>query len=150
MTRPIPEGHQTIVPHLTVSNGVEALEFYVKALGAEELNRSVTPDGKVMHAAMQLGDCKLFLSDSFGGPAPAPAGLTLNLLTENADALYARAVEAGAEPVMPLMDAFWGDRYGQIKDPFGHTWAISTRQKDMTEEEVAEAAKAFFGGHEQG
>lgn len=144
MTKPIPDGYSTLIAHLTVSDGNAAIDFYAAAFGAEEIRRSPTPDGKIMHAELQLGDSKIFLSDSFGGPAPTPAGVTLNINTEDADALYTRAVAAGAKATMPLMDAFWGDRYGQVTDPFGHKWAIATHQHDYTPEQIEQKAQEYF------
>lgn len=121
----------SLVPYLTVSDGAAALAFYERAFGAEVAYRSVADDGvRIMHAQLAINGDELFLSDHFaeysgGAPAPVPAGVMLHLNVTDADAWWARAVEAGATVIMPLADQFWGDRYGQLKDPFGHSWSIS-------------------------
>jgi uncharacterized glyoxalase superfamily protein PhnB len=139
----IPEGYHSLTPSLTVSDAKKAIEFYQKAFGAKELNRAPGPDGRLMHAEIKIGDSILMLNDSFpemgGNPAPAAdASLpsSLHLYVENADAVFERAVKAGATVTMPLMDMFWGDRYGRIRDPFGHSWAIATHKEDLTPEQM--------------
>ena len=146
--KPIPPGFHTITPHLTVKDGRRAIEFYRQAFGAEPVVVSYTPDGKVMHATLKLGDSVFMLNDEFpewGGIlsplSTGGAGVVIHLYVEDVDALFARAVAAGATVTMPLMDMFWGSRYGQISDPFGHKWSLATHIKDLTQAEVEEAAK---------
>jgi uncharacterized glyoxalase superfamily protein PhnB len=141
----VPTGFHTLTPHLTVRDADKALEFYKNALGAEVLNVARMPDGKVMHAALRVGDSMLMLNEEmpdFGALSPLSnggAGVTIHIYTENVDAAFDRAVSAGANVVMPLMDQFWGDRYGMIADPFGHKWSIATHTKDMSPEEMQRA-----------
>lgn len=140
---PIPPGFHTLTPHIVVNDTRKAAEFYKKAFGAEVLGIAEMPDGTVMHAAIKIGDSIMMLNDefpNFGVLSPTSTkcdtSVTLHLYVDDADKLYASAVAAGAAPTMPLMDQFWGDRYGKVKDPFGHTWAIATRIKNMTHEEM--------------
>jgi PhnB protein len=138
----VPAGFHTLTPHLTVRDAEKALEFYKNALGAEVLNVARMPDGKVMHAALRIGDSMLMLNDEFpemGGLSPLStggAGVTIHIYTENVDKAFDRAVNAGAKVKMPLMDQFWGDRYGVVTDPFGHSWSLATHVKDMSPEEM--------------
>jgi PhnB protein len=140
--QPVPAGFHTLTPHLTVRDADRALEFYKNALGAEVLNVARTPDGKVLHAMLRIGDSPLMLNDEFpemGGLSPLStggAGVTIHIYTENVDQAFDRAVNAGAKVKMPLMDQFWGDRYGIVTDPFGHSWSLATHIKDMSPEEM--------------
>ena len=144
VVRPIPEGYHTLNPTLVVRNGAEAIEFYKRAFGAQELGRMTSPDGKaIWHAELQIGDSRLMLSDEFpemsDSHSPKTLGGTassIHLYVEDADAVFQRAVDAGAAVSMPLMDAFWGDRYGKVTDPFGHSWGIATRKEEVSEEEM--------------
>ncbi|MGH2403619.1 MAG: VOC family protein [bacterium] len=149
--KPIPEGLHTVTPHLAISGAAAAIEFYRKAFGAQEMHRSLGPDGKsVIHAEIRIGDSAIFLADEMPGMgerSPKSLGNTtvvLNLFVEDADALWKRAVEAGAEIKLPIMDAFWGDRYGLVADPFGHVWALATHKEDLTPEELERRAREFF------
>jgi PhnB protein len=148
--KPVPEGTHTLTVHLMVREGTKAVEFYQKALGAKLLHVHNTPDGKVMHASMQIGDSQFALADEFPGmslPAPQTLGGTsvvMNVYVEDVDALFNQAVAAGATARMPLTNQFWGDRYGQITDPFGHTWALATHVEDVVPEEMARRANAMF------
>jgi len=138
----VPEGFHTLTPHLTVRDADKALEFYQKALGAEVLNVARMPDGKVIHASLRIGDSMLMLNDEFpemGGLSPLSVGVTIHIYTDNVDEAFNRAVAAGAQVAMPLMDQFWGDRYGMISDPFGHKWSIATHVKDMSQDEMQHA-----------
>ena len=150
MVKPIPDGFHTVTPSLIVSSTKEAIEFYKKAFDAVEIYQYPTPDGKIMHAQIKIGDSFVFLADEFptmGTKSPTTLGgsaSALHLYVEDADKIFNQAIAAGAAPVMPLMDAFWGDRYGMLVDPYGHAWAISTHQKDMTSEELKKAAQEFF------
>lgn len=143
-----------ISPHLFVSNANAAIDFYKQAFGAELLTRHAAPDGKrVMHAALLLNGGVVMLCDDFpefkGGKRSTPEALggspvVLHIQVKEADPFFDRAVKAGATVVMPLSDQFWGDRYGQILDPFGHTWSIGAPVRKVTEEELAEAARKQF------
>jgi uncharacterized glyoxalase superfamily protein PhnB len=153
----VPKGYHTITPHLVVKGANDAIEFYKKAFGAAENSRMLTPDGSaIMHAEMQIGDSRFFLNDEMMG-AQSPQSLsgspvTINLYVEDADALWNQAVAAGCQVTMPLMDMFWGDRYGMLVDPFGHGWAIASHIEDVPPEEMGEraaAAMAAMGGGEQ-
>ena len=142
-----------LIPHLVVKGAAKAIEFYKSGLGATEIARMPTPDGRVMHAALQIGDATLFLCDDFpehcGGVSRAPSGpspVTLHLNVPCADTAIAQAAGAGATVTMPAEDMFWGDRYGQIVDPFGHAWSFSTplsAERKATAEK--EWAKQGFG-----
>jgi uncharacterized glyoxalase superfamily protein PhnB len=156
--KPIPQGYHTITPHLVVRGAAEAIEFYKRAFGAEELDRSPGPDGKrLMHAEVRIGSSRLLLVDEYpeyGSKSPQALGgsaVTIHLYVEDVDGLFDRAVKAGCTVEMPLMDAFWGDRFGQLVDPFGHKWSLATHKEDLTPEEMAKRAEAFFssagGGH---
>jgi PhnB protein len=145
---PIPEGFHTLTPHLVVSDAKKAAEFYKQAFGAEILGISEGPDGKVMHALAKIGDSMLMFNDEFpayGSLSPsttkADTCVYLSLYVPDADKVFNAAVAAGARATMPLADQFWGDRYGQVIDPFGHHWSIAMRIKQMTKEEMDEAGK---------
>jgi len=150
--QPIPEGYTTVTPYMTVSDGNAAIEFYKKAFGAEELFRMPGPDGKsVMHAEIQIGNARIMLNEEWpienGPKAPSSVNattVTIHLYVPDVDAWYQRAVDAGASPIMPPMDAFWGDRFGKVKDPFGHAWGVATHIQDLTPEEIAKGAEAWF------
>lgn len=140
--KPIPEGYHTITPFFTVSDAERAIEFYTKAFGAESRGAMKGPDGKIMHAELKIGDSIVMLADEFpdfGALAPESGGSTsmgLHIYVDNVDAAFERAVKAGAQVEMPVMDQFWGDRYGRLKDPFGHKWSIATHTKDLSLEEM--------------
>jgi uncharacterized glyoxalase superfamily protein PhnB len=137
----------TITPHLVCAGAADAIEFYKKAFGATEMLRMPGPGGKLIHAMLRIGDSPLMLVDEFqewGSKSPNTlngTAVTIHLQVPDADALFARAVEAGATVVMPMADMFWGDRYGIVSDPFGHAWSIATHIKDMTPEEMAQASR---------
>ncbi len=147
----IPQGFHTVTPSLIVRNAAQAIEFYKKALGAKELTRMPTPDGKIGHAELQFGDSVIFVSDEFPnmGVSKSPQTLggctgNLNLYVEDVDKTFQRAVEAGGKPAMPVADMFWGDRYGTFVDPFGHTWGVATHKEDLSGQEVEQRSKDFF------
>jgi uncharacterized glyoxalase superfamily protein PhnB len=146
----IPDGFHTVTPHLIVSDVGKALDFYTKAFGAKEQVRMPGPDGKPMHAQMQIGDSPIMLAPEnleMGSRGPLSLGgssVTLNIYGDDADAMFKRATAAGATVRMPPEDMFWGDRYGQVVDPFGHVWAIATHKKDLTPAEMKKAAEEFF------
>ena len=150
---PIPDGFHTLTPHLTVRDAAAAIEFYKKAFGAVETVRHAGPDGKtIMHASLRIGDSPFMLNDEFpemGGKGPQALGgtpVTIHLYSGDVDALFARAVAAGAKVTMPLADQFWGSRYGQLEDPFGHRWSLAQHIEDVTPEESARRMKKLFGG----
>lgn len=142
--KPIPDGMHTITPHLVCAGAADAIGFYKNAFGATELTRLNGPDGRLMHAALRVGDSTLMLADEmpeWGALGPKARGgtpVTIHLYVEDADALFAQAVAAGAEARMPVSETFWGDRYGQVVDPFGHVWSIATHVQDLTDEQIAE------------
>ena len=144
------EGQHTITPHLIVDGGEKALAFYQNAFGAQIVHVHKTPDGKVMHAEFTIGDSTIMLADEFPGmscPSPTTAGgscVVLNLYQDGIDKLFDQAVKAGATVTMPLGNQFWGDRYGQIKDPFGHVWALGQHIEDVAPDEMARRAKEAF------
>jgi PhnB protein len=141
---PIPAGFSTITPHLVCEGAADAIEFYKKAFGATDMGRMPGPGGKLMHATIQIGNALVMLVDDFpdwgslGPKALKGSPVVLHLYVEDVDAWYQRAVEAGATAKMPPADMFWGDRYGQVTDPFGHTWSIATHKRDMTPEQMQE------------
>ncbi len=123
-----------LTPHLAIADrrASEAIDFYVKAFGATEQARMPTDDGRLMHAHLLVNGASLMMHDDFpehGGAMAAPAGVTLHLQVDDTDAWFRRAIDAGATQVMAPEDMFWGDRYAQVKDPFGHTWSIGTPSK---------------------
>lgn len=146
MATPLPEGIRTVTPHLTVAGAAEAIDFYKKAFGAEEMMRVPGPDGKIMHACIRIGDSAVMLVDefpAFGVFGPKSVGGTpvvIHLFVDDVDSFAVRAVEAGAKITMPIADQFWGDRYGQLEDPFGHRWAVATHIRALSSEEIREAA----------
>ena len=158
MAAKIPQGCEGLIPHLVCDPCAEAIEFYKQAFGAEELCRMPAPDGKrLMHAAIRIGGNQVFLADDFpeycGGHSQSPKALggtpvTLHLNVADADAAIARAAAAGATVTMPAADMFWGDRYGQVKDPWGHSWSIAHPLSDrmMSEDELRKAAEDAMCG----
>jgi len=145
--RPVPAGYHTITPQLTLDHAAQTMEWYKKALGAEEVSRSVGPDGKIMHAEVKIGDSRIMLNDVMMGKGPKGFGgspASLWLYVDDSDSLFNRAVAAGATVQMPLADQFWGDRGGAIADPEGYTWWISTRKEDFTPAEMNQRAQEFF------
>ncbi len=148
--KPIPEGFNTITPSLTVKDATRAIDFYKQAFGAEVKSVHHTEEGKVANATFRVGSSMLMLSDEFPGSnchapqAGSSNGVILHVYVENADETFNRAVSAGATATMPMMDAFWGDRYGQFKDPFGHSWSVGTRQEDLSEKEIVKRGKEAF------
>jgi PhnB protein len=148
-TNPIPKGYHTITPSLTCRDAAKAIDFYKKAFGAQELMRMPSPDGKIGHAEIKIGDSVVFISDEFPGRTAAPSptatpSSSLFLYVEDVDAVYNRAVSAGAKSTMPLQDMFWGDRFGNVVDPFGHQWGLATHIEDVAPDEIERRSAAFF------
>lgn len=149
--KPIPEGMHTLTPHLICAGAADAIAFYKKALGAVELGRLPAPDGKLIHAALKIGDSTLFLMDeapahsSLGPKALGGTPVVIHIYSENADAALERAVAAGADVVMPVTEMPWGDRYGQFRDPWGHFWSVGTHVRDVAPEDVSKAMMAMAG-----
>ena len=154
MTKPIPDGHEGFIPHLVCTPCTNAIEFYKKAFGAEEMHRMPAPDGKrLMHAAIRIDGRFVFLADDFpeycGGKQRTATALggtpvTIHRFVQNCDAAVERAKKAGATVVMPPMDMFWGDRYSLLTDPFGHSWSLATHIRDLTPDQIASGAKDAF------
>lgn len=149
--QPIPQGYHTVSPHLAVRGGLEAMEFYKKAFGAQERSRFMAPDGKqLMHGEIKIGDSILMLGEENpqrGCPGPQSVGATtvsLYLYVHDADNLFNKAVAAGAKALMPMADMFWGDRAGTVTDPFGHQWTIATHKEDVSPEDMKKRGQAFF------
>ena len=150
--KPVPEGYQTVTPGLCIRGADRALEFYQKAFGAQVVERANGPDGRIMHAAIKIGDSVVFLSDEFPempGACRAPETLKgatggLYLYLPDVDAAFERVVKAGAKVLMPVADMFWGDRFGQVQDPFGHIWSLATHKEDLTPEQMTQRQQAFF------
>src|ERR1700687_2505178 len=151
----IPEGFHSVTPELMVKNASEAIEFYKKAFGAQELSRMETPDRKaIMHAEPRIGASIIFVGDEFpaaGIQSPHSAGTTtasFHLFVDDADTAFKKAVLAGARVKMPMADMFWGDRYGRLIDPYGHEWGIATRIEELTPEEMKKRAEIVFAKSE--
>jgi uncharacterized glyoxalase superfamily protein PhnB len=145
------EGYQTVTAALTVRNGAEAIEFYKKAFGAEEIMRVPGPDGKsLMHAEIRVGNSRIMLGDespAMGCLAPVtlggPGG-SLYVYVPDVDAAFKRAIAAGAKALMPVTDMFYGDRFGQVEDPSGHRWGLATHVEDVAPEEMMRRQREFF------
>jgi uncharacterized glyoxalase superfamily protein PhnB len=147
-----PEGMHTVTPHLICDGAAEAIEFYKAAFGAVEFMRVPAPNGKLMHASVRIGDSLIMLVDEapdwncLGPKSIGGSPVTIHLMVDDVDAVFAQAVKAGATEVMPPADQFWGDRYARVDDPFGHQWSIATHIKDLSPEEILEAAKGGCQG----
>jgi PhnB protein len=151
---PIPSGFCTVTPYLAIKGAAKAIEFYRKAFGAKELSRNTLPDGRILNAQIKIGDSIVMLSEEFPGSyvkSPASIGastVTLHIYSKDAEELWQRALSSGAKITMPMEDQFWGERYGQLTDPFGHHWSISRRIK-MSPEEMETKRTAAFASFEQ-
>jgi PhnB protein len=143
--KPIPDGMHSLTPHLVCAGAADAIEFYKRAFGAVELGRLPGPDGKLVHAAVRIGDSTLMLVDenpqwdALGPKALKGSPVTVHLYVTDVDATVAQAVAAGAKVTMPVADMFWGDRYGQLEDPFGHRWSVATHTRDLSFDEIKKA-----------
>jgi uncharacterized glyoxalase superfamily protein PhnB len=154
-----PGKFQVVTPYLTINGAAEAIEWYSKVFGANEKNRAPTPDGKIMHAEIRIGNTAVFLSDLFewsGSKDPKTledTGVALHIISPKVDELWKNALAAGAKVEMELDDQFWGDRFGQLRDPFGHFWSLSWKSKLSKEElkkKETEAMRMFAGGEGPG
>jgi uncharacterized glyoxalase superfamily protein PhnB len=147
--KPVPDGYQSIIPNLVCVNASEAIDFYKKVFGATEKMRAPGPGGKIMHAELLIRNTVVFVNDpmdpsALSGPEPKVRPTQLFVYVEDADAVFGRALTAGARASMPLQDMFWGDRFGKIVDPFGHEWNIATHIEDVSPEEMPKRQQAFF------
>jgi len=143
----VPEGFHTITAQLSLDNAAQTIDWYKKALGAQESGRSVGPDGKIMHSELTIGNSRIMVNDVMMGKGPQAFGgspASLWLYVDNSDALFNRAVGAGAKVQTPMADQFWGDRAGAVTDPAGYTWWIATRKEDLTPNEINQRATEFF------
>jgi len=149
-TKFIPPGYHSVTPSLIVRRASEAIEFYKRAFGAEELGRFEGPGGSVMHAEIKIGDSIIMIgeeNEQWGTKSPLSTNglpVSLHIYVEDADAAFARAIEEGATVKYPLENAFWGDRYGKVADPFGHEWGIGTHIKDLSPQEMKQAADEWM------
>jgi len=154
-TAAIPRGMRTVTPYLVINGAAKAIEFYKKAFGAKEIDRAPMPDGSLMHAMIKVGDSIIMMSDEFPGSdskSPTSAGATtfnLHIYSKDVDKLWQQAVAAGATPTLPLENQFWGERYGKVRDPFGHIWSIAMVVK-MSEKEKEAKRQAAFAMFEKG
>jgi PhnB protein len=154
--RPIPQGLHTVTPGLVVRGAAQAIDFYKKALGAQEIMRMPGPDGKIMHAELKIGDSVIFISDEVPGmgvtKSPQTLGGctgTLNVSVPDVDQAFKQAISSGAKESMAVADQFWGDRYGALTDPFGFVWGIATHKEDLSETEIKTRAQDFFAKMQQ-
>jgi PhnB protein len=150
--RAVPEGFHTVTPHLVLDNAAEAIEWYKRALGAEEMSRAVGPEGKIMHAELRIGDSRIMLNDPLmGGKGPREFGgspVSMWVYVDDCDALFKRAIAAGGEVAHggmgQMQDQFWGDRSGTFTDPHGYTWTIATHKEDLTPDEMKQRQDEFM------
>ena len=146
----IPDGYHTVTPGLTVRDGAKAIEFYERAFGAQQVFRMDKPDGRLMHAELQIGNSRIMLGEEYpeiGCQSPESlkgTPVSFYLYVADADAAFAQAVAAGAKAVKPVSDMFWGDRQGEVSDPFGHRWSLATHKEDLTPEQIGQRAQEFF------
>jgi PhnB protein len=144
----VPDGYHTITPQLTLDNAAQTIDWYKKALGAEEVSRSAGPDGKIMHAELKIGNSRFMVNDVMTGARGPRAFVgsptSLWVYVENSDTLFNKAVSAGAKVTMPMEDQFWGDRAGAVADPAGYIWWIATRRENLTSTEMQRRAAEFF------
>lgn len=150
--KPIPDGYPQVTPYLCVDGAAAAIDFYSAVFGAAERARMPAPEGKIGHAELEIGDSVIMLADEFpemnirGPKSIGGTPVTLSVYVEDVDGVVERAVEAGAKALRPVQDEFYGDRAGQIEDPFGHRWSVATHIEDVSEEEMAKRAAEAMGG----
>jgi PhnB protein len=146
---PVPPGMHTVTPHLICAGAARAIDFYKEAFGATEVTRLPGTNGRLMHAMIKIGDSSIMLADempewgSFGPLALKGSSVYVHLYVEDADAFARQAVAAGAKVTMPVTDMFWGDRYGQLEDPFGHRWSVATHVRTVSQEEMETAMRSM-------
>jgi PhnB protein len=157
----IPKDYHSVTPVLTVKGAEQAIEFYKKAFGAKELNRAYMPGGNtILHAEVQIGDSRIMLNDEFpemNSKSPQSVGgasTALYVYVKDVDKIFIQAEAAGATVTMPVMDAFWGDRTGQLIDPYGHIWSFATRKRNLSQKQMQKAQEEWFaemakGGQQQ-
>jgi len=151
--KPIPEGYHSVTPYLIIKGAAEAIEYYKKSFGATELFRMPTPDGKIGHAELKIGDSPIMLSDEhpdLGHVCPQTLGGTpvgIMIYVDDVDTIYKRAISGGGQEIRPLQDQFYGDRSGTLKDPFGHMWTVATHVEDVAPEEMQKRMAAAGGGN---
>ena len=147
-TKPIPQGFHSVTPYLTLNDTASAIEFYKRAFGAKEVMRMQGPGGKIGHAEIKIGDSVIMLGDEMpgmGSRSPQSVGSTTSgimLYVDNVDTVFNQAVSAGAQVEAPVADMFWGDRYGRLKDPFGHSWSVATHKEDVAPAEMEKRMQA--------
>jgi PhnB protein len=147
--QPIPKGYHSLTPYLVVDDAARAIDFYKRAFGAKETMRMATPGGKISHAELKIGDSMLMLSEEMegnGNKSPHSLGgspVGIFLYVDNVDSVFNQAKSAGAKVEMPLADQFWGDRYGKLVDPFGHSWSVATHKEDVSPDEMKKRAEAM-------
>jgi PhnB protein len=145
--KPIPDGMHTVTPHLVCAGGANAIEFYKKAFNAVEISRLPGPNGKLAHAMIRIGDSAVMLMDefpdwgTFGPKSLKGTPVVIHLQVEDADAMVKQAAAAGAKITLPVSEMFWGDRYGQVEDPFGHLWSVGTHVRDLSPEEIQQGMR---------
>ncbi len=150
--KPIPDGYPVVSPYICVAGAEDAIAFYAAVFGATERMRIATPDGKVGHAELAIGDSVIMVSDEFpdwdvrGPKAYGGTAVTLGVYVQDVDAVFARATERGGQVVRPVEDQFYGDRSGQFLDPWGHRWSVATHIEDVAPDEMARRAEAAMGG----
>lgn len=150
MPQPVPEGYHTITPYLAVDSATEAIDFYKRAFGAKERVRMDGPQGSIMHAELEIGDSLIMLSDPFPQASTTPpkqlGGTTVSIFAyvDDIDSVYKQAIDAGASSLMEPDDMFWGDRFGSVQDPFGHSWTIATHVEDVSPEEMEKRSEEFM------
>ena len=148
--QPVPEGTSVLTPHLICEGAADAIAFYQQAFDAEEISRMSAPDGKILHAELRIGGASLYLADAnpdwhaFGPKTLGGTPVVIHLYVPDADAAAAQAAAAGATVTMPVQDTFGGDRFGKLTDPFGHHWSVATHVRDVSPEEMEQAAQEMF------
>ena len=146
----IPDGYHTVTPGLTVRDGAKAIEFYQQAFGAQQVFRMDKPDGRLMHAELKIGNSVIMLGEEYlqqGCQSPESlkgTPVSFYLYVADADAAFAQAIAAGAKAIKPVSDMFWGDRQGDVTDPFGHRWSVATHKEDLTPEQIGQRSQEFF------
>jgi PhnB protein len=147
---PIPKGYHTVTPGLAVRDAAQAIEFYKKAFGAKEKMRMSGPDGKIMHAELQIGNSHVMVGEEnpqMNHLSPQSLNgtpVSLYIYVKDVDKVFNQAVKAGATVVTPVMDMFWGDRHGALKDPFGHSWGVASRKRNLSQKEMKKAAEEWY------